>query len=170
MTKAAAKEVAHLGVAHQCDSARPDPLGDDRGHCPNGSGTPSWRRFRWPAPANPTRWPRSHSSLPRPVVVHDRHGARSDWRQTTSDGRSYYAIAPASAVICEPVRTPIGRYGGMFKSLTAVELGVAALMDCSSAPTLRRDAVQGRHSRPLLSEHGGACDRPLSSGSTPAFP
>ncbi len=33
----------------------------------------------------------------------------------------------ASVVICEPVRTPIGRYGGMFKSLTAVDLGVAAL-------------------------------------------
>ncbi len=32
-----------------------------------------------------------------------------------------------AAVICEPVRTPIGRYGGMFKSLTAVDLGVAAL-------------------------------------------
>lgn len=32
-----------------------------------------------------------------------------------------------SAVICEPIRTPIGRYNGMFKSLTAVELGVAAL-------------------------------------------
>ncbi|MFN6541696.1 acetyl-CoA C-acetyltransferase [Mycolicibacterium nivoides] len=31
------------------------------------------------------------------------------------------------AVICEPVRTPIGRYGGMFASLTAVELGVVAL-------------------------------------------
>lgn len=30
-------------------------------------------------------------------------------------------------VICEPVRTPIGRYGGMFKSLSAVDLGVAAL-------------------------------------------
>jgi len=30
-------------------------------------------------------------------------------------------------VICEPVRTPIGRYGGMFKSLTAAELGVVAL-------------------------------------------
>ncbi|KUI24705.1 acetyl-CoA acetyltransferase [Mycobacterium sp. IS-1742] len=30
-------------------------------------------------------------------------------------------------VICEPVRTPIGRYGGMFKDLTAVELAVAAL-------------------------------------------
>lgn len=31
------------------------------------------------------------------------------------------------AVICEPVRTPFGRYGGAFKSLTAVDLGVAAL-------------------------------------------
>ncbi|WP_433464132.1 acetyl-CoA C-acetyltransferase [Spirillospora sp. CA-128828] len=31
------------------------------------------------------------------------------------------------AVICEPVRTPIGRYGGAFRSLTAVDLGVAAL-------------------------------------------
>jgi acetyl-CoA C-acetyltransferase len=31
------------------------------------------------------------------------------------------------AVICEPIRTPIGRYGGMFRSLTAVDLGVAAL-------------------------------------------
>ncbi|MEV5832649.1 acetyl-CoA C-acetyltransferase [Nocardia sp. NPDC052112] len=30
-------------------------------------------------------------------------------------------------VICEPVRTPIGRYGGSFRSLTAVGLGVAAL-------------------------------------------
>ena len=39
-----------------------------------------------------------------------------------------------TAVICEPVRTPIGRYGGMFGSLTAVDLGVAALRDCSSGP------------------------------------
>jgi acetyl-CoA C-acetyltransferase len=31
------------------------------------------------------------------------------------------------ALICEPVRTPIGRYGGMFTSLTAVDLGVTAL-------------------------------------------
>jgi acetyl-CoA C-acetyltransferase len=30
-------------------------------------------------------------------------------------------------VICEPIRTPIGRYGGMFKSLTAIDLGVTAL-------------------------------------------
>ena len=31
------------------------------------------------------------------------------------------------AVVCEPLRTPIGRYGGMFAALTAVDLGVAAL-------------------------------------------
>ncbi|OBI75832.1 acetyl-CoA C-acetyltransferase [Mycobacterium sp. E740] len=31
------------------------------------------------------------------------------------------------AVVCEPVRTPIGRYGGMFKSMSAVDLGVTAL-------------------------------------------
>jgi len=30
-------------------------------------------------------------------------------------------------VICEPVRTAIGGYGGVFKSLTAAELGVSAL-------------------------------------------
>src|SRR5438105_185231 len=30
-------------------------------------------------------------------------------------------------VICEPVRTPIGRYGGSFKSLTAHQLGEIAL-------------------------------------------
>jgi acetyl-CoA C-acetyltransferase len=30
-------------------------------------------------------------------------------------------------VICEPVRTPIGRYGGVFKQLSPVDLSVAAL-------------------------------------------
>ncbi|MDT7758473.1 MAG: acetyl-CoA C-acetyltransferase [Mycobacterium sp.] len=48
----------------------------------------------------------------------------------------------ASAVICEPVRTPIGRYGGMFKSLTAVELGVAALSGLLERTGVARDAVQ----------------------------
>ncbi|MBV8177603.1 MAG: acetyl-CoA C-acyltransferase, partial [Mycobacterium sp.] len=36
-------------------------------------------------------------------------------------------VSTREAVICEPVRTPIGRYGGMVKSQTAVDLGVAAL-------------------------------------------
>jgi acetyl-CoA C-acetyltransferase len=45
-------------------------------------------------------------------------------------------------VICEPVRTPIGRYGGMFQSLTAVELGVVALTGLLQRTGLAPDAVQ----------------------------
>ena len=44
-------------------------------------------------------------------------------------------------VICEPVRTPIGRYGGMFKSLTAVELGVTALKGLLDRTGIAPDAV-----------------------------
>jgi acetyl-CoA C-acetyltransferase len=47
----------------------------------------------------------------------------------------------ADAVICEPVRTPIGRYGGMFKELTAVELGVAALKGLLERTGIAPDAV-----------------------------
>ncbi|QZT58798.1 MULTISPECIES: acetyl-CoA C-acetyltransferase [Mycolicibacterium] len=51
------------------------------------------------------------------------------------------------AVVCEPVRTPIGRYNGMFKSLTAVELGVAALQGLLArtgvAPGAVEDVVVG---------------------------
>ena len=46
------------------------------------------------------------------------------------------------AVICEPVRTPIGRYGGMFKSQTAVDLGVAALKGLLERTGLAPEAVQ----------------------------
>jgi acetyl-CoA C-acetyltransferase len=46
------------------------------------------------------------------------------------------------AVICEPVRTPIGRYGGMFKSLTAVELGVAALKGLLERTGVAPEAVE----------------------------
>ncbi|AZG45680.1 Acetyl-CoA acetyltransferase [Gordonia insulae] len=50
-------------------------------------------------------------------------------------------------VICEPVRTPIGRYGGMFKGVTAVDLGVTALrglLDRTGlAPELVDDVVLG---------------------------
>ncbi|GAA2430554.1 acetyl-CoA C-acetyltransferase [Actinomadura vinacea] len=51
------------------------------------------------------------------------------------------------AVICEPVRTPIGRYGGMFRNLTAVDLGVTALkglLDRTGvAPEVIDDVVLG---------------------------
>ncbi|WP_111511513.1 acetyl-CoA C-acetyltransferase [Mycobacterium kyogaense] len=46
------------------------------------------------------------------------------------------------AVICEPVRTPIGRYGGMFKSLTAVELAVAALKGLLARAGVAPDQVE----------------------------
>lgn len=46
------------------------------------------------------------------------------------------------AVVCEPVRTPIGRYGGMFSSLSAVELGVAALTGLLERTNLPPDSVQ----------------------------
>ncbi|AKS35150.1 acetyl-CoA C-acetyltransferase [Mycolicibacterium goodii] len=46
------------------------------------------------------------------------------------------------AVICEPVRTPIGRYGGMFRSLTAVELGVSALNGLLERTGVAPDQVQ----------------------------
>ncbi|KAA8964625.1 acetyl-CoA C-acetyltransferase [Mycobacterium sp.] len=46
------------------------------------------------------------------------------------------------AVICEPVRTPIGRYGGMFTSLTAVDLGVAALRGLLQRTKIPPQSVQ----------------------------
>ena len=45
-------------------------------------------------------------------------------------------------VICEPVRTPIGRYGGMFKSQSAVDLGVTALKGLLERTGLAPEAVQ----------------------------
>lgn len=45
-------------------------------------------------------------------------------------------------MICEPVRTPIGRYGGMFKSLTAVDLGVAALKGLLERTGIPPESVQ----------------------------
>jgi acetyl-CoA C-acetyltransferase len=44
-------------------------------------------------------------------------------------------------VICEPVRTPIGRYGGSFKSLTAAELGEIALRGLLERTGLDPDAI-----------------------------
>src|SRR5689334_3785955 len=51
-------------------------------------------------------------------------------------------MSAISPVICAPVRTPIGRYGGMFKSLTAVELGVAALQGLLQRTGIAADAVE----------------------------
>ena len=45
-------------------------------------------------------------------------------------------------VICEPVRTPVGSYGGVFKSKTATEMGVAALTGLLDRTGLAKDAVE----------------------------
>ena len=50
-------------------------------------------------------------------------------------------MSAREAVICEPVRTPIGRYGGMFKALSAVDLGVTALKGLLERTGLAPDAV-----------------------------
>jgi acetyl-CoA C-acetyltransferase len=46
------------------------------------------------------------------------------------------------AVICEPIRTPIGRYGGMFKSQSAVHLGVAALQGLLARTGIAPESVE----------------------------
>ena len=51
-------------------------------------------------------------------------------------------MSTREAVICEPVRTPIGRYGGMFKSQTAVDLGVAALTGLLERTGVPPESVQ----------------------------
>jgi len=46
------------------------------------------------------------------------------------------------AVICEPVRTAVGRQGGVFKSQSAVDLGVAVLTGLLERTGLPHDAVE----------------------------
>src|SRR5689334_19737187 len=43
------------------------------------------------------------------------------------------------AVICEPLRTPVGRYGGVFKDVPAVDLAATVLQEL-----LRRTGLDGR--------------------------
>ena len=49
--------------------------------------------------------------------------------------------AAREVVICEPVRTPVGRYGGMFKAQSAVELAVTALRGLLDRTGLAPEAV-----------------------------
>jgi acetyl-CoA C-acetyltransferase len=45
------------------------------------------------------------------------------------------------AVICSPVRTPVGRFGGMFKTLSAQELGAAVIRALLARTKLAPNAV-----------------------------
>ena len=45
------------------------------------------------------------------------------------------------AVICEPVRTPVGRYGGMFRDVTAASLAATAIRGLLTRTGLPDDVV-----------------------------
>jgi acetyl-CoA C-acetyltransferase len=47
-----------------------------------------------------------------------------------------------NVVICEPVRTAVGRFGGQFRSLSAVDLGRAALAGLMERTALPHEAVE----------------------------
>jgi acetyl-CoA C-acetyltransferase len=51
-------------------------------------------------------------------------------------------VSTREAVICEPVRTPAGRYGGMFMSQNAVDLDVAALAGLLDRTGVPPESVQ----------------------------
>ncbi|HEY3484313.1 MAG TPA: acetyl-CoA C-acetyltransferase [Ilumatobacteraceae bacterium] len=44
-------------------------------------------------------------------------------------------------VICEPVRTPVGRYGGVFRDVSAAELGTTALRGLLERTSLPPDSI-----------------------------
>ena len=76
MTKAASKELAHLGCA-STPSSRTDPLGDDRGDAATDFGTRRWPRFRWVEPVRPYEVANVALFLASDLssYIFDRHGA-----------------------------------------------------------------------------------------------
>src|SRR4029079_13573717 len=119
--------------AGQRDPAWPDQIRDDRGHAPTHLGSEAGRRGD--GSGRHARRGRQGRPVPgeRSVVVHDRNRPGGHRRATHMTTRE--------AVICEPARTPIARYGGMFASLTAVELGVTALKGLLDRTGIAPDTV-----------------------------
>ena len=137
MTKAAAKEVAHLGVRVNAiqpglirsamTEAMPQRIWDSKV-----AEVPMGRAGEPDEVANVALFLASDlSSYMTGTVLEVTGGRYMLMRESMRD-----------AVICEPVRTPIGRYGGMFKSLTAVDLGVAALKGLLARTGIAPDAVE----------------------------
>ncbi len=56
-------------------------------------------------------------------------------------GRRLYGDLMSDIVICEPVRTPVGRFGGALSSLSAVDLATAALSELVSRTGLQEGDV-----------------------------
>ena len=79
------------------------------------------------------------------------------------------------AVICEPVRTAVGRYGGALKDVPAAELAatvIRALLDRTGVPPAEIDDVRGRTLRmSCLASLAGAPALSLpAAGAVPVAP
>ena len=118
--------------AGERDPTGVDQVRDDRGHAPTHLGSEAGRGAD--GQGGRARRGGEGGLVPgqRSVVVHDRNRPRGHRRE---------ARVMRDAVICEPVRTPIGRYGGMFASLTAVDLGVTALKGLLDRTGIAPDVV-----------------------------
>ena len=56
------------------------------------------------------------------------------------------------AVICEPVRTPVGRYGGVFRDVPAATLAATVIRGLLERTGLPGEAVDDVMLRPVLSQ------------------
>ena len=63
------------------------------------------------------------------------------------------------AVICEPVRTPVGRFGGMFRNTPVTKLAATVVAGLVARTGVDVHRCRRRHLRPGLRERGGGRDR-----------
>ncbi len=119
MTKASAKELAHLGV--RVNAIQPGLI---RSAMTEAMPQRIWDQKLAEIPMGRAGEPDEVAKVAL-FLASDLSSYMTGTVLEVTGGR--HVLTTREAVICEPVRTPIGRYGGMFASLTAVELGVVAL-------------------------------------------
>ena len=66
----------------------------------------------------------------------------------------------SDVVICEPLRTPVGRFGGALASLSAADLASTVLHRAGAADRSPRGRRRRRRARPVLPQRRVAGDRP----------
>ena len=63
------------------------------------------------------------------------------------------------AVICEPLRTPVGRYGGVFRDVPAADLAATVIRELRGAHRRATRGHRRRAPRPVLPQRRGSGDR-----------